>query len=95
MFKKFCHSKSWSGFGSRSDPYSATGWILIRISAKYLDLDGFREYRYEKLVEVKLTRNCVQNVLFEPVHGAAGVADTDPVGVECDNCVYRMYSMNL
>ncbi len=27
---------------------------------------------------------CVQNVLYEPVDGAAGVAGADPVGVECD-----------
>ncbi len=41
---------------------------------------------------------CVQNVLYEPVDGAAGVAGADPVGVEGDkDCVYRMrmYSMNL
>ncbi len=37
---------------------------------------------------------CVQNVLYEPVDSAAGVKGTDPVGVG-DNCVYRMYSMNL
>ncbi len=40
---------------------------------------------------------CLQNVLFEPVDSAAGVAGADPVGVEGNTrkCVYRMYSLNL
>ncbi len=35
---------------------------------------------------------CVQNVLYEPVDGAAGVAGADPVGVEGDKerCVHNV-----
>jgi hypothetical protein len=69
-------------------------WIRVQIGSVFsnrLDPDphiskihgfGFREYRYEKLVEVKLTRNCVQNVLLKPVDGAAGVTSADHISIQ-------------
>ncbi len=38
-FYKFCHKKSWSGFASGLDPYSAAGLDPNPDSEEYLDPD--------------------------------------------------------